>query len=578
MAATIGRIPTLSLVALGSLGLASGGCAPVRENRAITWSAEGGAVGFQHADRGVFVADKQGGALKRVYQPGADVIATGAPLWSPTGRRLIFTTARAAGREPLGRGGAPWRGLEPDPAGRLFDRVPVVYTCWLRGEAEDDPPVELFEARCDHAGYVAANLAVRWHPRGDRILYIDAVGGGNHAVFAYDLQAKAARRAFPHDAPAVIFDWTPDGERLACVLGTGGAGSGRDGLWIGKPDREDWWHVPGSRDLAPAELPALLERLRATRPAWTRDGSRFAFVSQHRGEPGGTVLHIGNLADRRVVEGARDTARLRDLSWAPDGERLGLVREGPAPTLHVWSRAEGLSGPLDTRAVRRFAGWCSEGDHLAYVVPDEVPGEGGPLWSFLLIPDPSARDAVVVGDGAGQGGGHPVFSGLRVTFPHWSPSDEVLSVWCTFSPSHRSAISSLLGGGLRPGDPAALLDARTGALSWMTVDPREEEQVGHFHLLKREYAEAWRGTSGPVTATTSPSRRPPAGGSPGSLPPAASRSSSPIAWRSSAGTRRHAPGSPTSDTPTPPASPAGRPPRARSRPTSPSTSPGSATF
>jgi len=168
----------------------------------------------------------------------------------------------------------------------------------------------------------------------------------------------------------------------------------------------------------------------------------------------------------------------------------------PTSTLHVWSRASGVSGPLNTRLVRRFAGWCAAGDHLAYVVPDDVLGAASPLWSFLLIPDPLARDAVVIAAGDGQakaaGGGKTAFSGLRVTFPHWSPSsnDEVLSLWCTFSPSHRSVLSRFLGGGLRSGDPAALLDARTHSLFWMAVSPLEEAQIGHYLQLKREYLAA----------------------------------------------------------------------------------------
>ena len=33
---------------------------------------------------------------------------------------------------------------------------------------------------------------------------------------------------------------------------------------------------------------------------------------------------------------------------------------------------------------------------------------------------------------------------------------------------------------LRSGDPAALLDARTGSLAWMAVSPVEEIQIGHY--------------------------------------------------------------------------------------------------
>ncbi|MFI5459623.1 MAG: TolB family protein [Isosphaerales bacterium] len=539
MAAHLGRLTAPLRFALGlgllAFGLTAAGCDAVQEDRTIEFSADAGSVGFQHGDQGVFVADKDGGGLKKVFQPGADVLATSTPLWSPKGRRLVFTTARAADGDPAAstQAQAQVRGLlrggaDPDPAGDLFFGVPIVYTCWLRDEAAGEPPVKLFEAKCDHAGYVAANLAVRWHPQGDRILHVDAVSSGRHALFAYDLKTKASRRIFPHDASALIFDWSPDGKHLACVLSSTGTGSDRDGLWIGQPDGDPsaWWHVPGSNELAEADLGSLLEQLRATRPAWTADGASFAFVTHRarasQSDPGESRLWIGTLAGRRIEQVARETARLQDLHWSPRGDKLGLVRSAteptpflaaapaPAPavrampavasnppsTLHVWSRGGGLSGPLNTRLVRRFAGWCAAGDHLAYVVPDDVLGAENPLWSFLLIPDPLSRDAVVItaGDGSAEGkrGGKPAFSGLRVTFPHWSPSsnEEVLSLWCTFSPSHRSVLSRFLGGGLRSGDPAALLDARTRSLSWMAVSPLEEAQIGHYLQLKGEYLAA----------------------------------------------------------------------------------------
>jgi WD40 repeat protein len=525
--------------AVGFLGLvlALAGCDAVQEDRTIEFSAQADSVGFQHGDQGVFVADKDGGALVKVFQPGADVLATSTPLWSPKGRRLVFTTARAADGDAaaMARSQAQLQGLmrgslDVDPAGELFTQVAVVYTCWLRDEANGEPPVKLFDAKCDHVGYVAANLAVRWHPQGDRILYVDSVSSGRHALFAFDIKTKTSRKIFPHEASALIFDWSPDGKHLACVLGAGGNSDGdRDGLWIGQPDAEPatWWHVPSSNMLAQAELGSLLEQLRATRPAWTADGQSFAFVTSRQGssesDPGESRLWIGRLAERTVEETTRVPARLRDLHWSPRGETLGLVRGGleprpvtaataapastssPTTTLHKWDRASGLSAPLDHRPVRKFAGWCAAGDHLAYVVPDAILGAEGPLWAFLLVPDPLARDAVVIGDGTGLGQGttKPVFSGLRVTFPHWSSSstDELLSLWCTFSSSHRSVLSRFLGGGLRSGDPAALLDARTGKLAWMAVSPVEEIQIGHYHQIKHAYDEAWRRYEHALAAT-----------------------------------------------------------------------------
>src|SRR5207237_4219873 len=109
-------------------------------------------------------------------------------------------------------------------------------------------------------------------------------------------------------------------------------------------------------------------------------------------------------------------------------------------------------------------------------------------------------DAVYRADGAGEQPGKEAFSGMRVTFPHWSPDEEKLSVWFTFSPTYRSYLSvvvdalsrGVLHPSLRRGDPAAVFDVKTGKIGWMTVSPQEKVQVGHYHLLKRDYAEAWR--------------------------------------------------------------------------------------
>ncbi len=77
-------VRTLGLVAL-LLVVVLAGCEGVREDRTIEFSADAGSVGFQHGEQGVFVADKDGGGLKKVFQPGADVLATSTPLWSPAG-------------------------------------------------------------------------------------------------------------------------------------------------------------------------------------------------------------------------------------------------------------------------------------------------------------------------------------------------------------------------------------------------------------------------------------------------------------------------------------------------------------
>src|SRR5690242_2988637 len=90
------------------LALSLFGCsAAVREDRTITFAPDGKQVAFQHGRDGIYVAETEGAEPTKIFQPDADVVATSAPLWSPTDRRLIFTTARPADKRPNGRGGPP---------------------------------------------------------------------------------------------------------------------------------------------------------------------------------------------------------------------------------------------------------------------------------------------------------------------------------------------------------------------------------------------------------------------------------------------------------------------------------------
>jgi hypothetical protein len=86
------KLRRLLLLAIAGAFLPLGiGCGQsVREDRTITWSPEGQAVGFQHGQEGVFVADEEGGKLRKIFQPGTDVCAVSTPLWCPVGRRVIF--------------------------------------------------------------------------------------------------------------------------------------------------------------------------------------------------------------------------------------------------------------------------------------------------------------------------------------------------------------------------------------------------------------------------------------------------------------------------------------------------------
>lgn len=486
----------LSLLA----SLVFAGCtAGVREDRTIQFAADGRQVAFQHGREGIFVAETEGEEPTKIFQPDEDTLAIGAPLWSPTDKRLIFTTAKSAAKEKQHRETLP---DEPKPEGELLAAQPTLYTCWLRHETKAGQPANkaLFTVRCDHPGYVAANLAVRWHPDGRHLLYVKQDDEDRYGLHEFDLESETSRPVFPHSGSDLIFEWTPDQTHLVCVVSDQSAGAKTAGVWIGKPGAEEWRHVHESAELGGRNL----EDLRAARPVWTRDGSRFAFVVKRRVQDEQIyTLHVGTLESQAVATMSSGDKAIRDLHWQPDGQRLGLLRGGETGTFHLVDpekRSERVVGKED---FCNFLGWDATGERLALVARQPLPNDPAQSWAFLFLPDVRARNRVLVAPDADPARTKTVFSGLQVTFPHWSPTEVKLSLWATFRPAYRSWLSHLLdfnadaqdplrGLTLRPGDPALVVDPDTGKHDWKAINGHEKSQIGHYHLLHREYAEAWQ--------------------------------------------------------------------------------------
>jgi len=492
---------SIALVLCPLLSCTIVGCGDtVLEDRTITFSADGQSVAFQHGTDGVFVADSKSGQLEKIFQPDERTLATSTPLWSPDRNRVLFTTAVDLNQDSDEVVPAALEQWDDAPQGRTFRERAVRYTCWLRemGEGvQPAKPVALFEETCMHVGYIAANLAVRWHPDGRRVLYLKQMDKNRHGVHEFDLATKKTKQVFPHTADRILFDWSPDGSQLVCVLRSSEAGKEDNGIWIGQPDQDNWWHVPDSSGTFATHDKRLIENLRASRPAWSSDATRFAFLVSTFVEeeeiPQRFAVRVGNIGTREVRTLTEGENKFTDIRWTPDGKRLALVLGTTLPSLRFLDLKGELSDPINDRPVRRFVGWDVTGERLAYVVPDRIPFiSDGNHWAILFEPQPLARDAVMLAPGDGSGAGDEVFSGMRVTFPHWSPTQQKLSLWCTFSPTVRSWLSRILQWGLRPGDPAATLDVETGDITWMTVNPQEKVQVGHHYMLKRDYETALR--------------------------------------------------------------------------------------
>lgn len=357
------------------------------------------------------------------------------------------------------------------------------------GRRRGNLPDVLFEATCDHVGYVAANLAVRWHPSESAILYLDQNEQGKLELRSWNLAERTSEKAFAHSAATMIFDWAPDNQNLVCVLDD--PNPKVRGIWVGTPGEHNWWHVTDSAGAEPADplINALggmemllggqcgtanspIERLRSAKPAWNREGSAFAFVTGSKDNDQGTfTIKRGDPVSRETVMIAESPNSFTDLHWHSDGSKLGTVQQDEDRSLRIISLDGNLSDSISSTPVRRFVGWNSAGDKLAYVAPQRVPvpESDHPMssqnrWAFLLLSDPYARDSLITADADGFENVQDIFSGMRVTFPNWYPDGRKLTFWATYSPAYRSWFGLLFGLGMQRGDPAVAYDFESGRL------------------------------------------------------------------------------------------------------------------
>ncbi len=296
---------------------------PVQQDRSIRVSGDGKNAAFQGEGNAVFVKDLQTGELKKIFDAPKGTLATSSPRWDQAGQRLIFCTAQPSD-------GKPGNSTTPTPAdGARYAERAVRYTCWLFENAggKDNNPTELFSANCDHVGYIGADLAVRWNRDGTGIDYVNSASPGRQTLCHFDLQDKTSKRIFWEEAEGLVFDRTPDGKRLYCLLGTNNGTSSTDGLWI--EEGNHWWHVPETVVRSPHQRPPVLEHLRRAGPIWSTDSQQFAFVGFEPGateeKPGTYRLRIGDLTNHQVEVRCTSENRLRDIRWHPDNRRVGVL-------------------------------------------------------------------------------------------------------------------------------------------------------------------------------------------------------------------------------------------------------------
>lgn len=521
----------LRLLAFSVFGAALG-CGRVEVDRSASWTPDGKQVGIQRDEKGVFVAKPGDGKPTQLLAPDETVLAVSTPMANPKNGRLLFTTAHEENPSPDGKKG----GFAAK--GRTVSIQPVIYRVWIRNSdaKESDKPTLVFEARTDHIGYVAGNLAVRWSPDGKSIYYVDRTKPERHSVFAYDFESKEKKQVFPQSLYRVIFDFSPDGTSLAVIGGFRWGDYDTTGIWVTSNGKwDDWWRVTGSEQLANGPTSELIENLRATRPIWNQDGHTFAFVSKPpakkqddgKAKPEKNAVteinddaHTVQLVEvktKAVRPIAESKQRVFDLGWSRTGDTLGFVEVDAKGIgrLRFWSDKFGERAGMEEVAAQRFLGFSRKTDQFAYVSP-QAPHSKVVRWPLALVPVPGGSNQVWVSTLDRPQDRRLAFEGMRVMYPSWSPKEDKLSVSLSFAPPYQNVFSGLgeavadaFGDGRAGESVPAVIEFASGEIAWMPTSAAESVQAGHYFLRKHDYAKAaeWyaRGEkeAGPVLPPTS---------------------------------------------------------------------------
>jgi Tol biopolymer transport system component len=244
---------------------------------APAWAPDGTRIAFVGSAGGkgqIFVVRPDGGGLTQVTHVRSRNAGVGAPVWSPDGTRIAYVDEENFRLMVMNADGTGLRAL----AGSVSEDFPMpswspdgTRLTFLRGEVENS-----------------------------RISIVGADGRGLRTLKRVRLDSSEG------GAPK----WSPDGRRIAFVH----AARDQFAVYVIRPDGTGLRRIDR----------CLFE------PAWSPDGKALACWGYRFGERGRTFPAIRLAAvdggSNRPIDRTRTSARLHDLTWAPDGTKLAYIR------------------------------------------------------------------------------------------------------------------------------------------------------------------------------------------------------------------------------------------------------------
>jgi Tol biopolymer transport system component len=225
-----------------------------------------------------------------------------------------------------------------------------------------------------------------WSPNGEWIAF-DSRRAGSWDIYVIGADGKNLRRLTHLEGPAWEPVWSPDGRRIAFVLGI--PGTHRDEIYVMNADGSNvrrLTHEAGFFTYSAS-------------PAWSPDGKKIAFVSNRGlGTRWRAELYVMDAGGSHVTRLTYDRANARDPAWSPGGRSIIFAsdRSGENGIYRMNSDGSGLKLLSDRRCC--CPAWSPDGKSIAI----SCLGASGKTSIYIMNPDGS--DARALSEGV-----HPVF-------------------------------------------------------------------------------------------------------------------------------------------------------------------------
>ena len=267
--------------------------------------------------------------------------------WSPDGKRLLFLSDDGSGldlwtmnpdgtgRMRLTEGGRilPFPGLSGYGADWSADSGRIVYTSCLFDNsavwegfvattAEGSPAVNLSAIRKDADIWImdadggnkkqlttgGDALLPLWQPHGDRIAYLSDTSGKSE-IWTVQSDGTGKTQVTSGEGDVSGYSWSPDGNRIACVVAAPPRTLPEFSLWVIESDGSGLEQLTtGNRDRT---------------PVWSPDGARIAFRSESRDQK----LWVMESDGSGLAPLDPDNPAYMMQQWSPDGRTI-VVSDG----------------------------------------------------------------------------------------------------------------------------------------------------------------------------------------------------------------------------------------------------------